>query len=216
MSNYQWSADRRSEAGAWARYYFNIETKLIEGSVSGDFCPFNASLQSGFLGEYTEKWAAQQAVESAVGRRDRGGRAPALTHEANECLEQHNEAPAEDDVGLAVGGRGGVPGDRVRAEILASDPIVAYAAIADAQGKLLVPAEQIHASAQRLSAGERKAFPGSFKLVGPAEGETLVILICEKETLATGLLEQVRTREESILTRNQLPKGCDMQLFPLR
>lgn len=107
-------------------------------------------------------------------------------------------------------------GDRVRAEVLASDNIIAYAGIADHEGKLLLPPEQFHATAQTLAPGERKAFPGSFKLVGPSEGETLVVLICEKKTLATRLLEQVQSLEKPIMTRNQLPKGCDMQLFPLR
>ena len=70
-------------------------------------------------------------------------------------------------------------GDRVRAEVLAGNDAMAYLAVVSGEAILLSDPAQVVDDSMLLKAGERKSFPGSFKLVGADEKERLIVIICQ-------------------------------------
>ncbi len=69
-------------------------------------------------------------------------------------------------------------GTKVRAEVLAVKPTVAFWGVTAKGGRLLSDSRWILDNRLPLAAGEKKFFPGSLELSGPSEGETLVVAIC--------------------------------------
>jgi hypothetical protein len=107
-------------------------------------------------------------------------------------------------------------GDRVRAEVLAPEDGVAYWAVVDGQGRPLLEPAQVWQSALTVRAGVRAAFPGSFRLVGAPEGETLVVFICAGGGLEQAVLDAVLARGGTPLPDDQWPAQCGHQRFRLR
>jgi hypothetical protein len=107
-------------------------------------------------------------------------------------------------------------GDRVRAEVLAPEAVVAYWAVTNAAGRLLSPAADVWASALRLGPGERGAFAGSLKLVGASEGETLVVITCRGRDLARAAVDDWGRDGGPVLSPATLPSACALDSFRLR
>lgn len=107
-------------------------------------------------------------------------------------------------------------GDRVRAEVLAAESVVAYWGVTDASGRLLSDPADVWGSALKLEPGERDAFSGSFKLVGPSEGETLVVILCQGEDLPKAVVDDLGKRDGRPLTAAALPTACGLKSFRLR
>lgn len=100
-----------------------------------------------------------------------------------------------------------VEGDRVRAEVQAPVASTAYWLVHDTDAKPLVDAAFVLASALPLEAGKAAAFTQSLKIVGPAVGETLVILVC-KQPLDVHQVARALERDT--------PEPCEPQSFRLR
>ncbi len=69
-------------------------------------------------------------------------------------------------------------GAKVRAEVLAVKPTMAFWGVTAKGGRLLSESHWILENRLPLAAGEKKFFPGSLELSGPSEGEVLVVAIC--------------------------------------
>lgn len=107
-------------------------------------------------------------------------------------------------------------GDRVRAEVLAVSDAVAYLAVVSGDGVLLSDPEQVRAGAMRLTAGERKSFSGSIKLVGVDEKERLVVIVCHLDGgLGPNLSVLFKGRGEKV-EFGGMPKNCGVEQFALR
>lgn len=72
-------------------------------------------------------------------------------------------------------------GDRVLAEVLVPKPSLAYWGVLSAKGELLGDWTSVKASEMPLIPGKAATFPSSLKLVGANEGETLFVLVCNKD-----------------------------------
>jgi hypothetical protein len=107
-------------------------------------------------------------------------------------------------------------GDRVRVELLAPEDGVAYWAVVDGQSKPLLEPSLVWESALPVRAGVRAAFPGSFRLVGEPEGETLVVFICAGGGLERAVLDAVIARGGDPLGDDTWPAACGHQRFRLR
>ncbi len=107
-------------------------------------------------------------------------------------------------------------GDRIRAEVLAVSDALAYLAVVSGEDVLLSDPDQVRSDAMRLGAGERKSFPGSFKLVGADEKEKLVVIVCHLDGgLGPNLSVLFRGRGEKV-ELGGLPKNCGVEQFGLR
>lgn len=69
-------------------------------------------------------------------------------------------------------------GAKIRAEVVAGKPTLAFWGVTAKGGRLLSEPHWILENRLLLAAGEKKFFPGSLELSGPSEGETLVVSIC--------------------------------------
>jgi hypothetical protein len=107
-------------------------------------------------------------------------------------------------------------GDRIRAEVLAAEGSVAYWGVTDGSGRLLSDPADVWGSVLRLGPGERDAFSGSFKLVGPSEGETLVVIVCQGQDLPRSVVDDLGKRGGQPLTAAELPSACGLKSFKLR
>lgn len=107
-------------------------------------------------------------------------------------------------------------GDRVRSEVLAVSDAVAYLAVVSGDGVLLSDPDQVRSGAMRLSAGERKSFSGSIKLVGVDEKERLVVIVCHLDGgLGPNLSVLFKGRGEKV-DFGGMPKNCGVEQFGLR
>lgn len=102
-------------------------------------------------------------------------------------------------------------GDRVRAEVLAADAGAAYWTVLGRDGNVLFSPEETRKSVLDLAAGERAAFAGSVKLVGAAEDERLVVIVCR-----SGEAVPAFPPAGTALDTAALPRGCGIETFPLR
>lgn len=106
-------------------------------------------------------------------------------------------------------------GDRVRAEVLAGSDAMAYLAVTSGDGILLGEPSQVALGAVKLAAGERKTFPGSFKLVGADEKERLVVIVCHMDGQTPDLSQVLKGRGQKV-DLQALPQECGVEQFMLR
>ncbi len=107
-------------------------------------------------------------------------------------------------------------GAKVRAEVLAVKPSLAFWAVTGRGGKLLNTASWIWENRQLLTAGEKKFFQGSLELAGASEGEVLTVAVCPTEDFN----EEAKNNAEIAAGLFRSPAatlpGCHLQHFPLR
>lgn len=118
------------------------------------------------------------------------------------------------DVQLLESGTALENGDRVRAEVLATEDLVGYLAVQNGNGLLLGDAAQIKDSVLRLKTGEKATFSGSIKLVGANEDERLLVILCSASSEL--ILSEVFPGAGQEVNLNALPEGCGSQEFALR
>ena len=108
----------------------------------------------------------------------------------------------------------GLPtGARVKAEVLASVPSVAFWGVVARDGRLLSDPAWIVQNRLDLAVGERRAFKGSLALEGPSEGESLIVVTCPAAT-TTDLAEVVARSLAAKLP--EALRACRTQRFLLR
>jgi hypothetical protein len=125
---------------------------------------------------------------------------------------EHNGVVSPWKLGASLQG-----GDRIKAQILASEPTIAYWGVLRQDGKLLTDGNWIVQSRISLRSGEQGYFPGSLQLDRISEGETLIILDCpvtspDADTIQGSVVEEA-------MTLPKLPKSlsnCVVTRFPLR
>lgn len=109
-------------------------------------------------------------------------------------------------------------GDRVRVELLAGEDVLAWLAVVDRTGQLL--GEPNAWQPLSLASGEQAAFPGSVKLVGQDDGETLEVWTCPRRGGPAGddeLRRKVESAFDDGTTRlTALSDACFSERIPLR
>jgi hypothetical protein len=110
-------------------------------------------------------------------------------------------------------------GDKINAEVLATQPAVAFFGVYDRSGKLLLNSQQFLGSSMDLAAGERSEFARSFELIGRNEGEQAVVFVCRHNGIAgrreQAFYEQVRILKD-MRPNTEVEESCDYEVFPLR
>lgn len=108
-------------------------------------------------------------------------------------------------------------GAKVRAEVLAVKPSVAFWGVTAKGGRLLSEPDWIVANRIGLAAGEKKFFPGSLELSGPSEGETLVVSVCPEGYVKLDAPETPELLSKMLLYYStDTLSDCKTQRFQLR
>lgn len=109
-------------------------------------------------------------------------------------------------------------GDRVRAEVLAAEDLLAFISIFDQHGQQILNRWTVENAVLVLRAGEQKAFPGSVKLVGDDDGEVLSVWTCPRRNFAKDQSSETAVTAYVIATLldHGKPQGCDEHQVALR
>jgi hypothetical protein len=112
-------------------------------------------------------------------------------------------------------------GSKVGAEIKATEPTTAFLAVFNREGVGLLSSDLIVQNGLELKAGAREYFSTALELVGPSEGERLVVVVCQSAAFHQSFANPVDFVSQHLMkaetaTEGQLPEFCGVKSLQLR